>query len=157
MTRIERLRKKLQDEVAYCVTCQPYDGGDYIWVLGDEIDLTDLLQELNIPEEVWDEVVDGVTCQNCGASVELGDIVGTKTKEEQTLDELFDRLHRKLRPKLDDFQSHLERWPYLGLTHPIGKKILKEITTFPLVAIQDAVWYLLGPGKGILGYGVAGV
>lgn len=141
MTRIERYRKKLQSEVDYCVTCQPYDSGDYIWILGDQIELTDLLQNLDIPEEVWDEVVEGIVCQNCGGSVELADTVGTKTKEEQELEELYGRLKKVLSPKLDEFQSHLEQWPYLGLKHPIGKKILKQITDFPFVTIRDAVWY----------------
>jgi len=148
MTRIERYREKLQSEVAYCVTCQPYDSGDYIWVLGQQIELTDLLEWLDIPERVWEDVVQGIICQNCGASVELGDTVGTKTEEEQILDELYDRLNRKLSPKVDDFQSHLERWPYLGLKHPIGKKILKQITDFPLVTIRDAVWYQARIPKG---------
>jgi len=141
MTKIERYRKKLQNEIAYCVMCQPFESGSYIWILGDKIELTLLLQELDIPEEVWDEVLEEVVCQNCGHSVELSDIVGTKPEEEEKLEELYDRLEKVLGPKLDDFQSHLEQWPYLGLKHPIGKKILKQIKDFPIVSIRNEVWY----------------
>jgi len=141
MTKIERYRKKLQSEIAYCVMCQPFESGSYIWILGDEIELTVLLQELDIPEEVWDEVLEGIVCQNCGHSVELSDTVGTKPEEEQELEELYDRLKRVLSPKLDEFQSHLEKWPYLGLKHPIGKKILKQIMDFPIMTIRNGVWY----------------
>ena len=32
----QRYFQQVQKEVSYCPTCQPYDGGEYIWILGEE-------------------------------------------------------------------------------------------------------------------------
>jgi len=39
----------VQPHVDYCITCQPYDGGEAIWVLGDECYMEDLLGDFDVP------------------------------------------------------------------------------------------------------------
>jgi len=148
---VHKYREEVQEQVGYCVTCQPYDGGDYVWVLGDEIEIDNLLQDLEVPEHLWQEVLDGVYCGNCGNSVELGDVVGTKTAEERAWEALHKRWAKELRPEFDEFQAHLERWPYLGVNHALGKKIAHSIPNFSRTEIRNQDWFRARlPDKGRL-------
>ncbi|WP_188006650.1 hypothetical protein GGGNBK_11900 [Sporosarcina sp. ANT_H38] len=31
----EKFKVKAQQKLKYCITCQPYDGGSYIWIIGN--------------------------------------------------------------------------------------------------------------------------
>ena len=139
-SKISQYRRLLQKEVAYCVTCQPYDDGP-VWILGDETDIEELLSNLDVPAAAWAAVVSGVNCPNCGNAIELGDVVGTKTAEELEWEHLQHDWDRKLRRSFDQFQAHLERWPYLGLAHPIGRRIARSISRMRVIVIEDQPWY----------------
>ena len=52
----DELIHKLQNEIQFCDTCQPYDGGESIWVLGEKINLEYLFDIFQVSEKLRDEV-----------------------------------------------------------------------------------------------------
>lgn len=69
---VDRYKRLVQPEIYYCYNCQPYDGGDPVWVLGDETDLEDVFDSYEVPEELRDDVASRLKCRNCGTELERG-------------------------------------------------------------------------------------
>jgi hypothetical protein len=73
----QKYLEKTQSEVKYCLTCQPYDGDKYVWVLGEETTLDEIFEELNVPEKYRDDIACHIKCYNCGASnFDRYDVIG---------------------------------------------------------------------------------
>lgn len=47
----------------------------------------------------------------------------------------------KIVPEIYEFYSYLEKYPYMGAQHEIGKKIIKEVQNAPQMDITDSFWY----------------
>ncbi|WKL00525.1 hypothetical protein Q0F98_26305 [Paenibacillus amylolyticus] len=58
----EKYREKAQRKLKYCITCQPYDGGDYIWFLGEETTVDEILESINCPERYRDDISQHLRC-----------------------------------------------------------------------------------------------
>ena len=132
---IEQFRNLLRDKVLPCGACGPRNGGP----APDAERVEDLLVSLAVPRELWEEVISGVRCPDCGSSVQLG--APGKTGQERFREELWTRWMRRLRPQFDDFQEHLERCPYLGLDHPIGQRTARLIEVLPRQDIRGQAWF----------------
>ena len=61
---VEKARNCLLEEIVGCYNCQPWEGGP-VW-LGPKCDLAELLMDCEIGEEHWEQVLDGLSCSNCG-------------------------------------------------------------------------------------------
>jgi RES domain len=48
---------------------------------------------------------------------------------------------RSLAAEIEDFARHLERFPYLGLTHPVGKRVAATVARAPKVTLEAAEWH----------------
>ena len=46
----DRIRKKIQSLIEYCLYCQPYDDGEAVWIHGKQTELYDLLDEYDISD-----------------------------------------------------------------------------------------------------------
>jgi hypothetical protein len=62
---------------------------------------------------------------------------------------------RDLAGQIEGFARHLERFPYLGLAHPVGERIAAAVGRAPKVTLQDATWYHARLRKGPERYGLA--
>lgn len=51
-----------------------------------------------------------------------------------------DRQHRAVR-EVEALGAHLARFPYLGLAHPVGRRILDRIRRTPKVTLGSALWH----------------
>ncbi len=60
-----------------------------------------------------------------------------QTVFQQRLQDITD----KIVPEIYEFYSYLEKYPYMGAQHEIGKKIIKEVQEAPLIDITDSFWY----------------
>jgi hypothetical protein len=135
--RIERYRSQLLEELQYCYNCQPWEGGP-VWILGSRIWMRELLNDLRIPESMQKEVVEGVECPNCGSSLDLSCDVGIRHQYEIEHDVRVQRARRAYGKRLFEFSQHIQDYPYLGAVHPVGRQILRDMRSFPRIAVTDS-------------------
>jgi len=122
----ERYKEKAQEKLKYCITCQPYDGGDYIWIMGTETTVDEILDDIGTPENYREDIAAHLYCPNCGRSgFEQYEVAGTEDADD--LEEKRQiKLIEKFANKLDSFKIHLEKYPSLALIHPMGKKFVMK-------------------------------
>lgn len=137
----EMLIEQIQSEIAYCVTCQPYDEGDVVWIYGDENYLEDLFEAYDVPEELRGELARNLECPNCGRQFDRNDTYGSKTKIERRIEEKWNKWKANYEHDLNKFSEFITTYPYLGAYHPMGKKIIDVIGKFPSTDIQNSSWY----------------
>lgn len=123
----EKYREKAQQRLKYCITCQPYDGGDYIWILGTKTTVDEIFEDINIPEKYREDIAAHLVCPYCGKSgFEQFEVSGTEDADDiEGARQL--KLIEKFAIKLETLRIHLETYPSLALAHPWGKKIRKDI------------------------------
>ncbi|MCW1929516.1 RES family NAD+ phosphorylase [Bhargavaea beijingensis] len=133
----EKFKDKAQQLLKYCITCQPYDGGDYIWIVGNETTIDEILEDVRCPEQYREDIAAHLSCPNCGKSgFEQYEVAGT---EDLTIFEeeiKYKSIISRFASKLDDFRSHLEKYPSLALAHQMGRKIHKEIIKSKVETIE---------------------
>lgn len=138
---IDDLISELQDEIQYCITCQPYEDRDSVWILGDQTNLEDLFDEYEIPVDIRDEIANRLHCLNCGRKLERFDDYGKKTEYERRVDQKRDEWYSKYKADLEDFVQFIEKYPYLGAKHKLGKKIVELLPEFPETNIENENWF----------------
>lgn len=75
----EKYKDKVQKELKNCIICQPYDGGDYIWIMGNETTIEEILENLNCLEKYREDIAAHLYCPNCGKSgFEQYEVAGTE-------------------------------------------------------------------------------
>ncbi len=143
----ERYRQRVQALVKYCPTCQPYDGGEYVWIWGQETTLEEIFYDIKVPEKHWEDIAAHIACDNCGASgFEPWDTVGTEDRYDVLRKMHLRKSEQKYGKQVDKLQEHLEKYPFLTLNAPLGRTIYREITqnTPPTCSIQGT-WYRTRP------------
>ena len=138
---IEKYLELIQPHIAYCDTCQPYDGGDVVWIFGNRINLEDLFDEYEIPDNLREELAENLYCQNCRRELCRYDDIGLKTQTELEADKRWDDWHQNYDWKIEEFGDFLEKYPYLGLNHEIGEKLHSTISNFPKTDIKEEIWW----------------
>lgn len=137
----EEYAERIQEEIVHCLYCQPYEGGECVWVRGRRTSLWDLFWANRVPEKLWEEVARRLRCPSCGHSeMDPAEDVGTKFDYEYAHEERIRRAERRYGDRLAEFSVFLREYPYLGATHPVGRAILKQIKAFPCWAIKDEIW-----------------
>lgn len=139
--KVDEFVSAVQAHVDYCLTCQPYEDGDAIWILGEEIDFEHLMEELDIPEDLRDEVARRIICPNCGAGQERYNRIGRKDEFEIEADRKWEEWHCKVGFEVNEFASYLADFSYLGLSHSMGQRIFDSLVTFPCRDMEDEVWW----------------
>jgi hypothetical protein len=144
-SREEKLQEYIdeaQSEIAYCLNCQSRDSGEWVWVFGIQYEMGDFLGgHLGILEDYWEEVADSLVCPNCGTELNMGYDVGLPTPEEKAVKEKWNDWHNRYDWKFEEFFAHLEKYPYLGMQHALGKEIFDKISSLPVCSIEGELWY----------------
>ena len=138
---IGKYRELIQPHIAYCITCQPYDGGDVVWIFGNRTDLEELFDEYEVPDNLREELAVNLHCQNCGRELCRYDDIGLKTQTELEADRRWNDWHQNYDWKIEEFGDFLEKYPYLGLNHEIGEKLHSTISNFPKTDIKEEIWW----------------
>ena len=140
--RIDRYKILVQGNVVSCPNCQPWEGGP-VWVVGQRTDLSELLDTLGVPEgETFrGEVLEGIECPGCRDAISSWYEVGVRFPFEVDHERAIERAETRYGTKLRDFAEFLERLPMLGASHPLGRRILKEIGGFPKARLEPASWF----------------
>lgn len=140
---VEKARDCLLEEIVGCYNCQPWEGGP-VW-LGSKCDLADLLMDCEIEEEHWEEVLDGLSCPNCGTEFTSPyDEVEIKSEYDKKVEATLERACAPvLLEELREFHDFLASYPYLGLGDPkgMGAKIRKAIRNWPATVLETTTWF----------------
>jgi hypothetical protein len=139
--KIEKLASAIQQEIMSCPNEQTWEEGECIWISGCSTDLSDLLMDYNVPEELEKDVVRRLRCPRCHNSLESWQEVGTKHPVEYAHEATVDQAMQKHGKQLFDFYDFLINSPMLGAVHPFGKKILREIRKSPQVSLDKPLWF----------------
>lgn len=137
---LDTLVESVTAEITNCITCQLYEGGEAIWIMGNRTDVDDLLDSCGVPERLKDEVLANIQCPGCGAPIERPCDVGTKYEFEREYDYKLERATHRYDIKLYEFSEYLQSFPYLGASHRLGKEIIRTIKTFPKSVIENQTW-----------------
>lgn len=103
--------------------------------------MQDFLEMLHIPKRHLDAIADSLNCFTCRAQLSVTCDVGTQSEEELRQDRLWNRWHKSYEPRFKEFYAHLEKYPYLGLAHRLGKEIFKGIKSLPKSSIGEPSWF----------------
>lgn len=126
----ERICKKVQSLIEYCLYCQPYDDGEAVWIYGERTELYDLMDEYEISDTSKENIVGNLFCPYCGnESFSLGLDVGLKTKFEKDVDKHLNNVRRIYGKQVKDLETLLEQYPLLAYQNSFAKRIYKEIVS----------------------------
>jgi hypothetical protein len=109
--------------------------------LGKQTNLENLFDEYRVPEKIRDDVADRLVCLGCGAQLSRWADVGVKHDFEEAHDRRINEARKHYERSLLEFQAYLRDYPYLGASHPVGRKILREIGSFPSQALIGPTWF----------------
>lgn len=124
----EKHRLRIQSKIEFCVNCQPFDEGEAVWIHGERIELEELLCSLKIPEKYWNNVVQHLSCPNCGNEYfDESDEVGIETKFDREINEHMDKVSKIYGSQVKDFEELLEKFPFLAYSNKFGKRIYMEL------------------------------
>lgn len=140
----KKFHNKIIKAIQYCDGCQPRDNEEddgMIWIFGDRIGFWDFLKEIELPNKYFDKIDDYYECPNCGSPISLGSDIGLENEYEAEIEKRFRVIQRKVVPNINEFEIFIEKYPYLGSMHLIGKRIEKEIESLGLISIENEIWY----------------
>ncbi len=146
-TRIERLAAEVQSRIVSCPNEQTSEDGDTIWIFGCPTPLRDLLENADVPEDMEDEVIAELVCPKCNSPLETWQDVGTQYSFELHHEGMLANAAGRFYESLIQFREFLKTYPSLGGTHPVGKKILREVEMFPKSALPERTWFRARPTK----------
>lgn len=143
LLEIREYIEQAQQELRSCINCQPAGWDtDEMWMGGFHTDMQDLIiYNVEAPADYFDEIANFLVCPNCGADLSVDTDVGVSTIEENRLSDLWNQWERQYGDKYQDFNRHLENYPYLGLDHEIGRELFENIAHFPQHNIADRIAY----------------
>ena len=130
-------------ELRSCYNCQPAgrEDGD-IWLGGEESDVYDLiLFELEAPEKYLEKIAEFLICPNCGTRLDESSPIGVASATDKLANQLWERWVAKYGKDYQDFQEFLNKYPFLGADHRLGKALLKSISRFPKKSISRRVGF----------------
>jgi hypothetical protein len=140
--RIEAWAARVQPSIGYCINCQPRDSGEYVWVMGVQVQLGDHLADWRVPQDIRDDVADQLRCGNCGTcNFSVYDDIGLYTAEERAHSLRWRSWRKRYYKKLDDFGTFLSRYPYLGAAHNLGREIRRMIAAYEVTEVEPASWW----------------
>jgi hypothetical protein len=141
---IKEVRKRLLKEIAGCWNCQPWEESEPVW-LGPHRNLIDLLEEQDVPEKLFPEILEGLHCPRCGTDFDDPWVeVETKSQYDRNVEYLLEKIQSpELVYKLSTFSEFLEKYPYLGLKDPagIGSNIIESIKGWRTSKLEPRSWY----------------
>ncbi|MDH8679497.1 RES family NAD+ phosphorylase, partial [Fusibacter bizertensis] len=152
----EILKDKIQEEIQYCTYCQPYDGGECIWILGIKVELNDLFDEYDVPEKSRENIAHHLLCPGCGHSdFEEYEIVGLEERFDKDTRLRLQEIEKTYGTKLDELIEYVKLYPTLILNNSLGRKISKEISSNNISSTSiNGMWYrarVVSEGK-VYGY-----
>jgi hypothetical protein len=134
--QIEYYAEKVQGDIECCPNDQLYESNGV-----SSAKVEDILIDRNIPERVWDEVVEQVRCPKCDSEIKIWQWVGVKAQHAFIHEQRVEKALARYNEKLFEFTNFLRSSPYLGALHPTGKRIVQEIAKLGGSTITDQSWF----------------
>lgn len=141
---IELWSNLIEDFFRYCENCnenEPNTEAERFWPVGDKTTFQDLLTSFQIVPEIHQEIAQNTICPNCTGAMTLETMIELPSKQEDDFYDEQKKATKAARPKLAKFEDFLNKYPYLGASHRIGKQIIREIRDMPFKQIENEIWY----------------
>lgn len=124
------------------MNCQPWDDGP-VWVFGKRTDIDEVLDDCGVPEDedLRHQVLADLDCPNCRDNLSEHHEVGVKFDFEIEHERAVERAIEEFGDQLREFAAFLEKYPMLGVAHPVGRRILDSIGSFPRTRPDKPTWY----------------
>lgn len=137
----EDIQEYLKEEIHGCYNCQPWEDGKPVWI-EPKSDLYDLLQYYEVEDKDMEEALEGFCCPRCGTSLEEPYAeVSVKTEYDHKVAKIFKELDRDtIKKKLIGFNKFITNFPYLAISHPVGKEIFNCIAKAPTYNVTKGTW-----------------
>jgi hypothetical protein len=103
--------------------------------------MDDLLADIGIPESLWKKVASKLVCPRCGANLDDTTEAGLESGAEKHFESLRERWRDRYSARFRDLYGFLEKYPYLGAHHKLGRQILTQLSKLPRTEIQNEKWY----------------
>lgn len=133
------LKKNIQYSIYRCRNCF-YD--DELDLENNFITFRDFLEEIDCPRKYYSTIDGMFECRWCGSTISLDDDIVLPSQEEQEYDEVCEEISKgAYSSKLRKFAKYLEKYPYLGAYHSLGKEIIEGIEDMDLINIKNQNWY----------------
>jgi RES domain len=132
--------RAVEGYLSKCANGQPYDEGEPVWI-NEHTTLNDVMELADVPEDCREEVAKRVSCPVGDGPHSLWEEVGIKSDGELRYEALMDEWYVSRADQLDDFYEFLQKHPYLGAAHRLGKEIRDSISGFPATNIEDELFY----------------
>lgn len=139
----EKYCEKIQHKIHYCTYCQPYDGGEYVWILGREYCLYDLFDEFDVPKKSRENIAHYLSCPNCGHSnFEEYEIIGLEDDFDNETRLRLEMLSKKYAKEIDELSIYIKLYPSLALKNKFARRIAREFSEKKLKSTNiDGKWY----------------
>jgi hypothetical protein len=137
---VESFARDVEALLSTCAVGQPWDDGEAVW-LNSHMALNDVMGDADVPEECREQVAALVRCQCCGDSHELWDEVGVKSQGELRYEQLMEEWYEKHSYRLEEFDSFLQKYPYLGAAHDFGKELRAGVGSFPSKTVKGELYF----------------
>ncbi len=138
--RIERWAERTQEWMKGCPNSQPFDGGEVVWI-DQHQSMGELLWNIGVPENCQEAVAEQVTCPCCNSTFALCEQIAYKSDDEHDTDQRMQKWYEGYAEQFEDFYEFIQKHPYLGATHSIGKEIHERITEYARTTIKNETWY----------------
>lgn len=138
---IEKKVAEVQDCIINCPNDEPMVEGETLWMTASGCSVQDLMYDCDVPENLHEAVCDRLHCPKCGATFDLGSEVGTKYDFEIEHEITVDKALRQHGKTLFDFYGFLHKFPMLGMAHPFGRRILRDLKKAQRTTLPEGRWF----------------
>jgi len=144
MRKIDRIEKKaaeVQDCIVNCPNDQPMVEGEILWLTASSCSVQDLMYDCNVPENIQEAVCDRLSCPKCGETFDLASEVGKKYDFEIEHETTVEEALRQHGEAVLDFYGFLREFPMLGMAHPFGRRICRELKKAERSSLPERLWF----------------
>jgi hypothetical protein len=142
--QIAGILDSIESKINACYNCISYEGGLPDW-LGPHVRIFELLKELGLQDEEESQVSENLKCPICETRLNSQDEVEVKAKDDPEVAKIrkiiFNFIQPEVREEIESFSSFLSNYPYLGLAHPVGRKLFDSIKKASRQNIDSQIWY----------------
>lgn len=134
----EEIRDIIQSEIYSCALCQPYDSGEVVWVIGEQINISELFFGHELNDDQIERICTHLQCPWCGAdNIESYSEIGVKPHYEIISEKIIKDSSEKYGESIFELQKTITQYPFLVYKHPLANKIYCEIEKkqFPITEI----------------------
>jgi len=139
----EKIKDIIQAQIYSCLNCQARDSGEWIWVIGEQINISELFGEHDLTDKEISNISDNLYCPNCGSdNIEPYSEIGVKPYYEIVSEKIIKNSDEKFSKEIFELQEHVTNFPFLIYQNKIAQQIYNELSTskFPITSVSGILY-----------------